>query len=61
MICALNATCRTNIIFDIGFIGYYYQMELEYFVRTEEKLRKLCHVVYFLVLEFRNRSNHGTT
>ena len=57
MICALNVTCRTSTIFDIGFIGYYCQMALEYFVRTEEKQRKLCHVVYFPALGFRNWSD----
>ena len=56
MICVLNATCQTSITFDIDFIVYYYQMELEYFARTEEKLRRLYHVVYFLVPEFRKRS-----
>ena len=60
MICVHNVTCRINTIFDIGFIGYYCQMALEYFARTEEKQRKLCHVVYFPVLGFRNWSNKDT-
>ena len=57
MIYVHNVTCPTSTIFDIGFIGYYYQMALEYFARTEEKQRKLCHVVYFPVLGFRNWSD----